>query len=169
MNNLQNNSRVAAPQEARPLIYRLYRVSRIHGIRELGRSSGLADSRHIASYAQTKQLDAALAAYATIQREGRQPTKYTYAALINAHVNSGDALGRGGLGSASSVTHGPLDGWRHVRLDGRLTPHPCPLNAARFSQRLPTTSACASGGRFDMRATPDPGGPCEATEQSCGQ
>ena len=46
MNNLQNNSRVAAPQEARPLIYRLYRVSRIHGIRELGRSSGLADSRH---------------------------------------------------------------------------------------------------------------------------
>ena len=50
-------------------------------------------TRDIASHAQSKQLDAALAAFTTIEAEGRTPTKYTHAAILNAHVNSGDLAG----------------------------------------------------------------------------
>ena len=50
-------------------------------------------TRQIADHAASKQLSDAREAYATILREGLQPTKYTYAALINAHVASGDLPG----------------------------------------------------------------------------
>jgi len=50
-------------------------------------------TRELSSYAQSKQLDAALEAFATIEREGLRPTAYTYSALINAHVVSADLAG----------------------------------------------------------------------------
>ena len=50
-------------------------------------------TRQIASHAQTKQLEAARGAYDTIIAEGLAPSRYTYSALINAHVTSGDLAG----------------------------------------------------------------------------
>ena len=50
-------------------------------------------TRELAAHAQSKQLDAALQVFATIKREGLEPTSYTYSALINAYVNSGDLQG----------------------------------------------------------------------------
>jgi pentatricopeptide repeat protein len=50
-------------------------------------------TRDIAGHAQSKQLDSAREVYSTILREGLTPSRYTYSALINAHVNSGDLVG----------------------------------------------------------------------------
>ena len=65
-------------------------------------------TREIASHAQSKQLDAALAAYATIEAEGRIPTKYTHSAIVNAHVNSGDLEGAArALARMEAAGHAP--------------------------------------------------------------
>ena len=50
-------------------------------------------TQEIATHAQSKQLEEAKALFNTILREGLKPSSYTYSALINAHVNSGDLVG----------------------------------------------------------------------------
>ena len=50
-------------------------------------------TRQIAAHAQSKQLDAARAAFARFEAEGLPPNRYAYAAIINANVTSGDLAG----------------------------------------------------------------------------
>jgi hypothetical protein len=50
-------------------------------------------TRHIAQHAQSKELDAAKDAFASIAHEGFTPNKFAYAAMINAHITSGDLPG----------------------------------------------------------------------------
>jgi pentatricopeptide repeat protein len=50
-------------------------------------------TREIAAHAQTKRLDAALESWTAIESEGLKPSMHTYAAMINAHVVSGDVAG----------------------------------------------------------------------------
>ena len=40
-----------------------------------------------------RELDAALSAFASIESEGHRPNLFAFAALINAHVSSGDLPG----------------------------------------------------------------------------
>ena len=50
-------------------------------------------TRQIAQHAQSKELDAAKVAFASIAHEGFTPNKFAYAAMINAHITSGDLPG----------------------------------------------------------------------------
>ena len=50
-------------------------------------------TRQIAAHAQSKQLDAARAAFARFEAEDLPPNRYAYAAIINANVTSGDLAG----------------------------------------------------------------------------
>ena len=49
-------------------------------------------TRQLATHAQSKQLSSALETFGKIESEGLKPNAYTYAALINAYVVSGDLV-----------------------------------------------------------------------------